>query len=79
MIEPSELAIQLADGSVYAAVDVQEVLEALGEMQGADLVRTAHTVGMLNLVSTARAMKAVLEARSLRDDATPLHEKCGAM
>ena len=61
---PSEEAKALAETGPFSAWEVQEVLDAIGEGQGADLIRTARKVGINNLVSTALAMKRVFEARS---------------
>ena len=64
MRTPSEEAKALAETGLFSAWEVQEVLDAIGEGQGADLIRTARKVRINNLVSTALAMKSAFEARS---------------
>ena len=56
---PSEEAKALAETGLFSAWEVQEVLDAIGEGQGADLIRTARKVGINNLVSTVSHESAV--------------------
>ena len=59
----NEAANGLTKTGPFSAWEIQEVLDAIGESQGADLIRTARKVGINDLVTAARAMKSAFEAR----------------
>ena len=78
-MEPaSTLAGYLAEATPYSPWEIQEVLHALGERQGADLIETAHRAGIKHLVSTARAMKHALERRQ-EAPLGEVSERCGTL